>query len=175
MPQDKPTQAGATANPVSAAPRTLFWIGRLVVGMAGLAAAGVVAILMTVGIALAVAYPNLPDVTGLADYRPKLPLRVLSADGQLIGEFQEEPGEPDFDRPARQFGQAGREFHEPQREAAQQAAQDLAGVEGAVAIAPLPSRFRPGKGVMELWLPPVDSTYGGHRDISKWANEAQTR
>ena len=45
----------------------------------------------------------------------------------------------------------------------------------AVAIAPLPSRFRPGKGVMELWLPPVDSTYGGHRDISRWANEAQTR
>lgn len=45
---------------------------------------------MAVAIALAVAYPNLPEVTSLADYRPKLPLRVLSADGNLIEEFGEE-------------------------------------------------------------------------------------
>lgn len=45
---------------------------------------------MAVAIALAVAYPNLPEVTSLADYRPKLPLRVLSADGKLIEEFGEE-------------------------------------------------------------------------------------
>ncbi len=68
----------------------LVWMGRLVVGLVGLAVAGVVAVLMGVGIALAVAYPNLPDVAGLADYRPKLPLRVLSADGRLLGEFGEE-------------------------------------------------------------------------------------
>ena len=43
-----------------------------------------------VGIALAVAYPNLPDISGLTDYRPKLPLRVYSADGVLLGEFGEE-------------------------------------------------------------------------------------
>lgn len=60
------------------------------VAVAGLAAAGVVSVLMAVGIALAVAYPNLPDVAGLADYRPKLPLRVLTVEGQLIGEFGEE-------------------------------------------------------------------------------------
>jgi penicillin-binding protein 1A len=42
------------------------------------------------GVALAVAYPNLPDIGDLADYRPKLPLRVFSADGVLIGEFGEE-------------------------------------------------------------------------------------
>lgn len=42
------------------------------------------------GVALAVAYPNLPDITDLSDYRPKLPLRVYSADGVLIGEFGEE-------------------------------------------------------------------------------------
>ncbi|UJW83511.1 penicillin-binding protein 1A [Hydrogenophaga sp. SL48] len=45
---------------------------------------------MGIGLALAVAYPNLPDVADLADYRPKLPLRVLTHDGQLIGEFGEE-------------------------------------------------------------------------------------
>lgn len=60
------------------------------VGLAGLAVAGVACVLMAVGIALAVAYPNLPEVAGLADYRPKLPLRVISSDGSLIGEFGEE-------------------------------------------------------------------------------------
>jgi penicillin-binding protein 1A len=42
------------------------------------------------GVALAVAYPNLPDISDLSDYRPKLPMRVFSADGVLIGEFGEE-------------------------------------------------------------------------------------
>ena len=41
-------------------------------------------------VALAVAYPNLPDISELADYRPKLPLRVFSSEGILIGEFGEE-------------------------------------------------------------------------------------
>ncbi|MEZ5701803.1 MAG: penicillin-binding protein 1A [Burkholderiaceae bacterium] len=52
--------------------------------------AGLSALLLGVGIALAVAYPNLPDVTDLADYRPKLPLRVYTSDGVLISEFGEE-------------------------------------------------------------------------------------
>jgi penicillin-binding protein 1A len=59
-------------------------------GVAGLFLAGLAMILMGIGLALAVAYPNLPDVADLADYRPKLPLRVLTHDGQLIGEFGEE-------------------------------------------------------------------------------------
>ncbi|WP_292449215.1 transglycosylase domain-containing protein, partial [Methylibium sp.] len=41
-------------------------------------------------IALSVAYPNLPEISGLTDYRPKLPMRVYSADEVLIGEFGEE-------------------------------------------------------------------------------------
>lgn len=68
----------------------LWWVIRLVVGLAGLAAASVAGLMIVIAIALAMAYPNLPDVTSLADYRPKLPLRVLSADGQLIEEFGEE-------------------------------------------------------------------------------------
>ena len=43
-----------------------------------------------VAVALAVAYPNLPDISDLSDYRPKLPLRIYSSDGILIGEFGEE-------------------------------------------------------------------------------------
>jgi penicillin-binding protein 1A len=36
------------------------------------------------------AFPNLPDISDLSDYRPKLPLRVYSAEGDLLGEFGEE-------------------------------------------------------------------------------------
>ena len=57
---------------------------------AGLALAGIGAIALAIAIALAVAYPNLPDITELSDYRPKLPLRVFTSDGALIGEFGEE-------------------------------------------------------------------------------------
>ena len=46
--------------------------------------------LLTVGVALSMAYPNLPDVSDLADYRPKLPLRIYSSEGALLGEFGEE-------------------------------------------------------------------------------------
>jgi len=56
----------------------------------GIAAAGVLAVLCVIAVALAVAYPNLPDISELSDYRPKLPLRVFSAEGTLIGEFGEE-------------------------------------------------------------------------------------
>jgi penicillin-binding protein 1A len=63
---------------------------RLVLWAVGLAAAGTASILIIVGVALAVAYPNLPDISELSDYRPKLPLRVFSAEGVLIGEFGEE-------------------------------------------------------------------------------------
>lgn len=36
------------------------------------------------------AYPKLPSLDVLTDYRPKVPLRVLSSDGKLLGEFGEE-------------------------------------------------------------------------------------
>ena len=35
-------------------------------------------------------YPTLPTLETLTDYRPKMPLRVFSAEGTLIGEFGEE-------------------------------------------------------------------------------------
>jgi penicillin-binding protein 1A len=36
------------------------------------------------------AYPNLPSLEALTDYQPKIPLRVYTSDGALIGEFGEE-------------------------------------------------------------------------------------
>jgi penicillin-binding protein 1A len=47
-------------------------------------------IVISAALALAVAYPNLPDTSSLTDYRPKLPLRIFSADGLMLGEFGEE-------------------------------------------------------------------------------------
>jgi len=41
-------------------------------------------------IAVISAYPNLPSLDAVTDYRPKIPLRVYTADGHLIGEFGEE-------------------------------------------------------------------------------------
>jgi len=55
-----------------------------------LVAAFTFAVLLLGGVALAVAYPHLPQISGLLDYRPKLPMRIYSADGVLLGEFGEE-------------------------------------------------------------------------------------
>lgn len=41
-------------------------------------------------LAAVLVYPNLPDLSVLTDYHPKIPLRVYTADGALIGEFGEE-------------------------------------------------------------------------------------
>ena len=42
------------------------------------------------GLAVMLAYPTLPSLEALTDYRPKIPLRVYSAEGVLLGEFGEE-------------------------------------------------------------------------------------
>ena len=88
MPPKKPT-ADTPETPSSGA-----WLGRWLLRVAlwslGLATAGALSVLVLVAVALSVAYPNLPDISDLSDYRPKLPLRVFSLEGSLIGEFGEE-------------------------------------------------------------------------------------
>ena len=63
---------------------------RFFVGGVGLVLAGLVGLAFFLAVALAVAYPNLPDISALQDYRPKLPLRIYTADGVLMGEYGEE-------------------------------------------------------------------------------------
>lgn len=58
--------------------------------LTGVGLAAVLAGAIAVGIALSLAYRNLPDISSLTDYRPKLPMRVFSADGTLLGEFGDE-------------------------------------------------------------------------------------
>ncbi|MCX8521534.1 MAG: penicillin-binding protein 1A [Rhodoferax sp.] len=52
--------------------------------------AALVSVLLVIAMALAIAFPKLPDISDLSDYRPKLPLRIYSLEGDLIGEFGEE-------------------------------------------------------------------------------------
>ena len=57
----------------------LLLIGGAVLSIAALA-----------GIVLILVYPRLPSLDVLTDYQPKIPLRIYSNDGHLIGEFGEE-------------------------------------------------------------------------------------
>ena len=86
--------SSTSANPKgpnkSKSTHTLGWPLRALLWTIGLGVAATLSVLMMIGLALAVAFPNLPDISDLSDYRPKLPLRVFSADGDLIGEFGEE-------------------------------------------------------------------------------------
>src|SRR6516225_9536317 len=81
--EDRPTQG-------SSRPTWLRTLGRIFLGLVATIGAALVAVLILIGIALAVAYPNLPEISSLTDYRPKLPMRIFSADGVLLGEFGEE-------------------------------------------------------------------------------------
>src|SRR5574343_845960 len=83
--QPSPAPSAATADRPWGR-RIAGWFG----GLLGAALAGALAVLLLAAVALAVAATHLPDIQGLADYRPKLPLRVLAADGSVIGEFGEE-------------------------------------------------------------------------------------
>jgi len=76
-------QSGHKSNPFTMVVRILGWV---IGGLLTLAFVG----MCLLGIALAMAYPNLPEVNSIVDYRPKLPMRIYSSDGMLLGEFGEE-------------------------------------------------------------------------------------
>jgi penicillin-binding protein 1A len=91
MPDAKPAapsaQSAAASRQVGRRwPWPLRWLAWLL-GLAGAAAASAFCLGALV---LAVAYPNLPEISSLTDYRPKLPLRVFTSDGVEIGQFGEE-------------------------------------------------------------------------------------
>ncbi|OYT87107.1 MAG: penicillin-binding protein [Burkholderiales bacterium PBB6] len=66
------------------------WLGKVLLGLLGTGLALIFAGVICGGIALAVAYPALPELDSITDYRPKLPMRIYSADGQLLGEYGDE-------------------------------------------------------------------------------------
>ena len=89
-----PTSSESSQKPSKSSPpsrkQPKHWLVRAFFWLCGIAAAGALAVAMVLAVALAMAYPNLPDVSDLADYRPKLPLRIYSEEGVLLGEFGEE-------------------------------------------------------------------------------------
>ncbi|MDR3299189.1 MAG: penicillin-binding protein 1A [Candidatus Accumulibacter sp.] len=63
--------------------RWIFYLFLVLFGIVAMTAAMISAVLI-------LTYPNLPSLEILTDYRPKIPLRVYTAEGYLIGEFGEE-------------------------------------------------------------------------------------
>jgi penicillin-binding protein 1A len=70
-------------TPLPLAVRIILYPFAIVLGIAAIGVA-------LLAIVVVLAYPNLPSLEILTDYRPKIPLRVYTADGHLIGEFGEE-------------------------------------------------------------------------------------
>ena len=66
------------------------WLLRLASGLALLLLVLLVAPFLLITLATALAFKNLPSIDTLTDYRPKIPLRIYTADHVLIGEFGEE-------------------------------------------------------------------------------------
>ena len=88
-----PTENSRDAvNKRTATPATTWqrWLLRALVWAGGAALALALSVVLAGLMALAIAYPNLPDVSELSNYRPKLPLRVFTSEGTLIREFGEE-------------------------------------------------------------------------------------
>ena len=63
--------------------RWLLYTGSVVLGLAVVGA-------LLGAFVFALLWPTLPPLDALTDYQPKIPLRVLSAEGDLLGEFGEE-------------------------------------------------------------------------------------
>lgn len=66
------------------------WLVRMLMKLFVLGVAGAASAALLLVIALSIAWPNLPDLSAMTDYRPRVPLRIYTADKVLIGEFGEE-------------------------------------------------------------------------------------
>jgi len=86
----KPSSSSEKKSAPKQAVEQKSWFLQLFTWVVGIGVAGVASVFIIVAITMAIAYPNLPDISDLEDYRPKLPLRIFSAEGDLLGEFGEE-------------------------------------------------------------------------------------
>ncbi|MDO4769247.1 MAG: PBP1A family penicillin-binding protein [Brachymonas sp.] len=80
-PEDSPPSHTAPKSRLGL--RILLWMITIPVATA------LVALMLTL-MGLAIAYTRLPDISSLQHYQPKLPLRIFTAEGDLISEFGEE-------------------------------------------------------------------------------------
>lgn len=84
------SQTPATPQELSVVPKQrsvmLRWVIYSCIFIFGLAISG----LLIIAFAVTMAYPNLPEIDAITSYRPKMPMRIFSADNVLIAEFGEE-------------------------------------------------------------------------------------
>ncbi|MFL9926518.1 penicillin-binding protein 1A [Herbaspirillum lusitanum] len=80
----------AAENPSKPPRKRLHPVLRFFLGTIGVLVSLVLMAALGLTFIVALSYPKLPDLDTLTDYRPKIPLRIFSADGVLIGEFGEE-------------------------------------------------------------------------------------
>ena len=85
-----PSPTPASSAPKKAPKRRLSLPVRIALGVVGSIASLAIIGALVLGFTLSMAYPNLPPLDALTDYRPKIPLRIYSADNVLLGEFGEE-------------------------------------------------------------------------------------
>ena len=100
------SDSDSSTAPHRPSPWWATWLAKPLLALIGLGLAAALGGALLAGIGLVVAYPQLPEVGGLSDYQPKMPMRVYSADNVLIGEFGEE--KRDF-LPIKQIPQVMRE------------------------------------------------------------------
>src|SRR5690625_1619449 len=79
----KSSRSSAQSIPGSGIVHLLVKFAVLLLGLGASAA-------LLLALALALAWPNLPELSAMTDYRPRVPLRIYTADKVLIGEFGEE-------------------------------------------------------------------------------------
>jgi penicillin-binding protein 1A len=85
-----PSTPSGSPEPLKPAANSRSLLSKILLWAFGLAVAGGAGICLLGAIALVMIYPQLPDISDLSDYRPKLSMRVFSVEGKVIGEFGEE-------------------------------------------------------------------------------------
>ena len=86
----RPPSPSPSSSLPPAPPKRRRWPVKLALWCVGAIAAGCTGAALLVLYALVVASPRLPAIDALTDYRPKVPLRIYTADHVLIGEFGNE-------------------------------------------------------------------------------------
>src|SRR3546814_4463305 len=81
--------SSSTNSPKKNSAASSSWIGRFFLKAAIFAAGLGLCGALLGSLALALAWPNLPDLSAMIDYRPRVPLRIYTSDKVLIGEFGE--------------------------------------------------------------------------------------
>ncbi len=79
-----------TSPPPAEAPTKKQTGPRWLLLTAGLSCVVVLIAMLLTFMGLSIAYTRLPDISSLQNYQPKLPLRIFTAEGNLIAEFGEE-------------------------------------------------------------------------------------